>query len=62
MNTPENTPSSPTPPPQCCAHPGCRCTVQPGQKYCCEACEGITDTTPCTCGHAECEKYTENSP
>jgi hypothetical protein len=38
-----------------CAHPGCSCQVQTGDKYCCDLCENQQDDGPCNCGHSECE-------
>ena len=48
-----------------CAHAGCICTVEDGERYCsdyCHAQEGgeqaqahDEDDDECQCGHAECE-------
>ena len=38
-----------------CAHPGCRCQVQTGDKYCCSICEKQQDEGPCKCGHSDCQ-------
>jgi hypothetical protein len=42
--------------PQKCAHAGCECPVQKGQKYCSPYCEsaGMQPSYACSCGHAEC--------
>ena len=51
-----------------CAHAGCACTVESGERYCSEYCliqaertdddalAADGDDDGCTCGHAECEK------
>ncbi len=49
-----------------CAHAGCACTVETGERYCSEYClvqaersdddALAADGDGCTCGHAECEK------
>ncbi len=51
-----------------CAHAGCSCTVEAGERYCSEYClvqaertddEALAaDGDGCTCGHQECEKAT----
>ena len=41
-----------------CAHPGCTCPVEPGQKYCSDACATAPDkglsATSCGCNHSSC--------
>jgi len=39
-----------------CAHPGCNCPVEKGQKYCSDYCEGLRKqpSFACECGHADC--------
>jgi hypothetical protein len=39
-----------------CAHPACKCTARPDNKYCSQYCEDASDTTEisCNCGHAGC--------
>jgi len=51
-----------------CAHAGCVCTVDAGERFCSEYClvqsgrgddaslAADGDEDGCTCGHAECEK------
>ena len=41
---------------QKCAHPGCECPVEKGQKYCSDYCEslGKLPSIACECGHGEC--------
>ena len=50
-----------------CAHPGCLCQTEPGERYCGEYCrqavEGTKSSLParaqtgrCACGHAACEQ------
>ena len=50
-----------------CAHAGCACTVEAGERFCSEYClvqaertdddalAADGDDAGCTCGHAECE-------
>lgn len=45
-----------------CAHPGCTCTIEPGERYCSDYClaqdsgeHAAADDEECQCGHAECE-------
>jgi hypothetical protein len=56
--------------PETCAHPGCVCLVDPGDRYCSEFCRGhprLDDTKPgdppryerpqrCGCGHSACDE------
>jgi hypothetical protein len=39
-----------------CAHPGCECPVEKGQRYCSDYCEslGKLPSIACECGHSEC--------
>jgi hypothetical protein len=39
-----------------CAHPGCECPVEAGEKYCSEYCESLGNrpSIACECGHGEC--------
>jgi hypothetical protein len=39
-----------------CAHPGCECPVEAGEKYCSEYCESVGNrpSIACECGHREC--------
>ena len=41
-----------------CAHPACSCPVEPGQKYCSDACANAGDkglaATSCSCNHSSC--------
>jgi len=39
-----------------CAHPGCECPVQKGNKYCSPYCESVGSrlSIACECGHTEC--------
>ena len=41
-----------------CAHPVCNCPVDPGQKYCSDACakapENGLAATSCNCNHSSC--------
>lgn len=51
-----------------CAHAGCACTVEAGERYCSEYClvqaertddaalAADADDDGCTCGHGECAK------
>jgi len=44
-----------------CAHPGCKCDVAPGKRYCSEYCEQNAGSpsasqTGCGCGHAACKR------
>jgi hypothetical protein len=46
-----------------CAHAGCTCTVEAGERYCSDYCLAQVNDEPdkrahhdeCRCGHAECE-------
>ena len=42
-----------------CAHPGCECKVEPGEKYCSAECEKQLNGGPCTCGHSNCRHQHE---
>lgn len=48
--------------PTYCAHPGCHCKVEPGEKYCSASCERQLDGGPCTCGHSNCQPEPEELP
>jgi len=39
-----------------CAHPGCECPVEKGERYCSDYCEslGKQPSIACECGHSEC--------
>ena len=39
-----------------CAHPGCECLVEKGERYCSDYCEslGKQPSFACECGHTEC--------
>lgn len=44
-----------------CAHPACRCVVEPGQVYCSPHCANVATRMPehgelrCGCGHPACD-------
>jgi hypothetical protein len=60
MTSAKNAQTSPAPSSQC-AHPGCRCSVAPGQKYCGNYCENMIGADTCNCGHAECKAPEQNA-
>lgn len=41
--------------PTYCAHPGCHCKVEPGEKYCSDSCGRELNGGPCSCGHPDCQ-------
>lgn len=45
-----------------CAHPGCRCKVEPGEKYCCSDCERQLNGGPCSCEHSSCQHENKELP
>jgi hypothetical protein len=50
-----------------CAHAGCLCTVEAGERYCSDYCavqanaSGAADDTECSCGHPECAAASSHS-
>ncbi|TAK60516.1 MAG: hypothetical protein EPO18_17080 [Methylobacter sp.] len=48
--------------PNYCAHPGCHCKVEPGEKYCSVSCERQLNGGPCSCGHLNCQPEHKEMP
>lgn len=38
-----------------CANPRCNCSVNNGEKFCCEYCARKENSEVCQCGHTECQ-------